>query len=341
MRAIVYAEKGASSVMRLVDRPVPEPGPGQVRVRLARAGVNPTDWKARAGVSSALGFAEVTPGQDGAGVIDALGEGVTGPAAGDRVWLYLGQHGSPYGTAAEFCVLDRQRAVPLPGSLPDDEAFDLGACLGVPAVTAHRALTSGTGNSRLGPGAMAGQAVLVHGGAGAVGNAAIQLAAWSGATVITTVSSAEKAALATAAGAQHVVNYRTQDAAAAIRQAAPDGVDLIAEVSPAVNNELDLAVARNGATIAIYANNGGDRFSVDIRRTFSANLRYQFLLLYTLNPAYLAAAAQDVTAAVAAGALRAGDKAGLPLHHYPLEATAAAHDAVERGAVGKVLIDIT
>lgn len=346
MRAIVYAEKGASSVMRLVDRPVPEPGPGQVRVRLARAGVNPTDWKARAGVTSALGFAEVTPGQDGAGVIDALGEGAAGggapgPAVGDRVWLYLAQHGLPYGTAAEFCVLDRQRAVPLPGTLPDDEAFDLGACLGVPAITAHRALTSGARNSRLGPGAMAGQVVLVHGGAGAVGNAAIQLAAWAGATVITTVSSAEKAALATAAGARHVVNYRTQDAAAAIRQAAPDGVDLIAEVSPAVNNELDLAVARNGATIAIYANNGGDQFPVDIRRTFSANLRYQFLLLYTLDPAYLTAAAQDVTAAVAAGALRAGDKAGLPLHHYPLEAAAAAHDAVERGAVGKVLIDIT
>jgi len=341
MRAIVYEEKGASSVMRLVDRPVPEPGPGQVRVRLVRAGVNPTDWKARAGVSAALGFNEVTPGQDGAGVIDALGEGVTGPAPGARVWLYLAQHGLPYGTAADYSVLDSRRAVPLPDSLPDDEAFDLGACLGVPAITAHRALTSGTESSRLWPGSMAGQVVLVHGGAGAVGNAAIQLAAWSGATVITTVSSAEKAALATAAGAHHVVNYRTQNAAAAIRAIAPDGVDVIAEVSPALNNELDLAVARNGATIAIYANNGGDTFSVEIRRTFAVNLRYQFLLLYNLDPALLAAATEDITAAVAARALRAGEKAGLPLHHYPLEATAAAHDAVERGTVGKVLIDIT
>ena len=196
--------------------------------------------------------------------------------------------------------------VRLPGSLPDAEAFDLGACLGVPAVTAHRALTSGSGNSRLGPDSMTGQVVLVQGGAGAVGNAAIQLAAWSGATVLTTVSSDEKAALATAAGAHHVVNYRAQDAAAAIRALAPDGVDLIAEVSPAVNNELDVAVAGNGATIAIYANNGGDTFPVDIRRTFGLNLRYQFLLLYTLDPALLAAAAEDVTAAVAAGALRAG-----------------------------------
>jgi NADPH2:quinone reductase len=359
MRAIVYADKGPSSVMRLAQRPVPEPGPGQVRVRMIRAGVNPTDWKARAGPSSLTGFAEVTPGQDGAGVIDALGAGVPetgapeagapGLSPGDRVWLYLGQHGLPYGTAAEYCVLDWHRAVPLPESLPwslprslaDEESeFDLGACLGVPAITAHRALTSGPAASRLGPGTLAGQLVLAHGGAGAVGNAAIQLAAWSGATVLSTVSSAGKAALATAAGAHHVVNYRTEDAAAAIRRLAPGGVDLIAEVSPAVNNELDLAVARNGATIAIYANNGGDVLPVDIRRTFGLNLRYQFLLLYTLDPAHLAAAVQDVTAAVAAGALRAGEQAGLPLHHFPLAETAAAHDAVERGAVGKVLIDI-
>jgi NADPH2:quinone reductase len=339
MRAIVYAEKGHSGVLRLAERPVPEPGPGQVRVRLYRAGVNPTDWKARAGVSAPMGFPEVTPGQDGAGVVDALGPGVSGLAAGERVWVYLAQHGLPFGTAAEYCVLDYRRVVPLPGSLPDAEAFDLGACLGVPAITAHRALTSGSRNSRLGPGSMTGQVVLVQGGAGAVGNAAIQLAAWSGATVLTTVSSDEKAALAAAAGARHVVNYRAQDAAAEIRALAPDGVGLIAEVSPAANNELDVAVAGNGATIAVYANNGGDSFPVDIRRTFGLNLRYQFLLLYTLDPALLAAAAEDVTAAVTAGALRAGADHGLPLHHYPLEETAAAHDAVERGVTGKVLID--
>jgi NADPH:quinone reductase len=343
MRAIVYAGKGPSSMMRAAERPVPEPGPGQVRVRMARAGVNPTDWKARAGATSLAGFDEVTPGQDGSGVIDALGPGIpegAAPPVGTRVWLYLGQHGSPYGTAAEYCVLDAHKAVRLPDSLSDEEAFDLGACLGVPAITAHRALTSGAGADRLGPGSMDGQCVLVHGGAGAVGNAAIQLAVWSGATVVTTVSSADKAALASAAGAHHVINYRTEDAAAAIRAAAPDGVDLIAEVSPAVNNELDLAVARNGAAIAVYANNGGDTFPVDIRRTFALNLRYQFLLLYTLDPALLATAAQDVTSAASTGALRAGEQAGLPLHHYPLEATDAAHDAVERGAVGKVLIDI-
>jgi NADPH:quinone reductase len=340
MRAILYAENGPSNVLRLAERPVPEPGPGQVLIRLVRAGVNPTDWKSRSGATSTMGFAEVTPGQDGAGVIDAIGADVPGLAAGDRVWVYLAQHGQPYGTVAEYCVLDWHRVVRLPDSVAPGDAFDLGACLGVPAITAHRALTSGPHATRLGPGALAGQLVLVHGGAGAVGNAAIQLAAWSGATVLTTVSSEHKAALAAAAGAHHVVNYRKSDAAAAIRQFAPDGVDLIAEVSPAVNNELDLAVARNGATVAIYANNGGDRFPVEIRRTFVLNLRYQFLLLYTLDQAHLAAAAEDITAALAAGALRAGEKAGLPLHHYPLEAAKAAHDAVEHGAIGKVLIDI-
>jgi NADPH2:quinone reductase len=341
MRAIIYSEKGPSGVMRLVERPVPEPGPGQVRVRLVRAGVNPTDWKTRAGASSSsMAFPELTPGQDGAGLVDALGAGVPGLAVGDRVWLYLGQHGLPYGTAAEYSVLDGQHAVQLPDSLADDVAFDLGAALGVPAITAHRALTCGARTSRLGPGSMTGQVVLVQGGAGAVGNAAIQLAVWSGATVITTISSDAKAALATAAGAHHVVNYRTTDAAAAIRAIAPDGVDLIAEVSPARNNDLDVAVTRNDATIAIYANNGGDTFPVDVRRTFSLNLRYQFLLLYTLDQVLLSAAAEDVTAAVAAGALRVGEKAGLPLHHYPLAATHAAYDAVEQGTVGKVLIDI-
>ncbi len=307
---------------------------------MVRSGVNPTDWKARAGVSASADFAEVTPGQDGAGVIDAVGEGVPGLAVGDRVWLYLGQHGRPSGTAAEYCVLDWHRAVRLPDSLPGDAAFDLGASLGVPALTAHRALTSGAWASRLGPGSLTGQAVLVQGGAGAVGNAAIQLAVWSGATVITTVSSDEKAALARAAGAHHVVNYRTQDAVSAIRGFAPDGVSVIVEVSPARNNELDVAVARVGATIAVYANNGGDTFPITVRQTFSLNLRYQFLLIYTLNPDLLAAAVEDVTAAVSAGALRVGEAAGLPLHHYPLEATPAAHDAVEQGAVGKVLIDI-
>jgi NADPH:quinone reductase len=334
MRAVVFAEPGPSSVLTLVDRDLPEPGPGEVRVRLVRAGVNPTDWKRR---QNPLEFDEVIPGQDGAGVVDAVGAGVDGLAVGDRVWLVLAQHEKAHGTAAEYTVQAASRVVPL----PDGASYDLGASLGVPAVAAHRALTAAEfGPDRLGPGSMEGLTVLVAGGAGAVGNAAIQLARWSGATVVTTVSGPEKATLATAAGAHHVVNYREGDTEAAIRAVAPDGVDLVVEVAPAQNNELDVAVTKLHGTIAIYANNGGDELTLQLRETFSKNLRYQFLILYTLDERFLQAAAEDVSEAVRAGALRVGEEAGVPLHHYPLDQAAAAHDAVERGAVGKVLLDI-
>jgi len=335
MRAVVYRETGPSSVLKLVDVEVPEPGPGEVRVRLVRAGVNPTDWKFRAGMMS--GYAEVVPGQDGAGVVEAVGEGVDGVSVDDRVWLFLAQHGRAYGTAAEQTVQLAERVV----RLPDNASYDLGASIGVPAITAHRALTcSQDGLTRLLPGAMDGVTVLVAGGAGAVGNSAIQLARWAGATVIATVSSDEKGGLAVAAGAHHTVNYRVGNPAEEISAFAPDGVDIVVEVAPAQNNKLDLEVVRNHGTIAIYANNGGDEFTVPIRPTFSKNLRYQYLLLYNLDPALLRVAAQDVTAAVEAGALLVGEDAGVPLHHFPLAETAAAHDAVEAGAVGKVLIDI-
>lgn len=335
MRAVIYTESGPSSVLHLVEREKPTPGAGEVRVRVIRSGVNPTDWKSRAGGRPA--FDEIAPNQDGAGVVEALGAGVDGLSVGDRVWLMLAQHGRSIGTAAEFTVVPATHAIPL----PDVASFDLGASLGVPAITAHRALTASEhGPARLGPGALDDAVVLVAGGAGAVGNAAIQLARWSGATVIATISDDEKARLATAAGAQHTVNYRTTDAAEAIQAIAPDGVDIVVEVAPAVNNALDLAVMANHGTIAIYANNGGDEVTIDIRSTFARNVRYQFLLLYTLAPDLLQAAAEDVNAAVTAGALRVGDEVGVPLHHFSLADTAAAHDAVENGAVGKVLIDV-
>ena len=335
MRAVVYRETGPSSVLQGVDRDLPEPGPGEVRVRLVRAGVNPTDWKFRSGATMA--YDEVTPGQDGAGVVDALGEGVTGLEVGQRVWLVLAQHERAHGSAAEFTVQPVARVVPL----PDEASYDLGASLGVPAVTAHRALTASEGGpDRLAPGALEGKFVLVAGGAGAVGNAAIQLARWAGATVITTISSDEKARLARAAGAHHTVNYREQDAEKEILAIAPDGVDIVVEVAPAQNNPLDLAVTRVRGTIAIYANNGGDEVTLPVRATFSRNLRYQFVLLYTLGQDLVDAAAGDINAAVAAGALRVGEEAGVPLHHYTLEELAAAHDAVENGAVGKVLVDV-
>ncbi|MDF1605617.1 NADPH:quinone reductase [Nocardioides sp. YIM 152315] len=336
MRAVVYRETGPSSVLQVVERDLPEPGPGEVRVRVVRAGVNPTDWKFRAGMMS--GYAEVTPGHDGAGVVDAVGDGVSGFAVGDRVWLVLAQHGRAHGTAAEHTVQPAANVVPLPEGVD----FDLGASIGVPAVTAHRALTASEfGPARLGPGALDGRVVLVAGGAGAVGNAAVQLARWAGATVVATVSSDEKGALAVAAGAHHTVNYTVGDPADAIRTFAPDGVDIAVEVAPAQNVDLDLDVVKVHGLVSIYANNGGDQMTMPLRAAFGKNLRFQFVILYTLDPGLLRAAVDDVGAAVADGALRVGDAAGLPLHHYPLEETAAAHDAVEGGVVGKVLIDVT
>ncbi len=338
MRAVVYTEPGASSVLRTVEREPAAPGPGEVRVRVVRSGVNPTDWKFRSGGTGAgLAFPEVVPHQDGAGVVDAVGPGVAGLRVGDRVWVYLAQHQRPTGTAQELTVVPAERVVPL----PDGASYDVGASLGVPAITAHRALTtSEDGPTRLGPGVLDGQTVLVAGGAGAVGNAAIQLGRWSGATVITTVSSSAKAELASAAGAQHTIDYTSGDIVERVRELAPDGVDIVVEVAPAENLALDLRMIRPRGTIAIYANNGGDEVALHVRDTFSTNARFQWVLLYTVGPEPLARAAEDVTAAVASGAFDIGRDRGLPVHHYALDDVARAHDDVEGGLVGKALVDV-
>src|SRR3954447_12579489 len=194
MIAATYSQTGGSDVLNVGEITTPEPGPGEVRVRLEVAGVNPTDWKARAGATGGLNFEFQVPGQDGAGVIDAVGEGVAKTWVGERVWVYLAAWQSKWGTAAEYTVVPVEKAVPL-----GDADFDLGASLGVPALTAYHCLFS--------DGPIHGRRVLVAGGAGAVGHAAIELAKWGGASeVVTTVSSAEKAELASAADA--VVNYR-------------------------------------------------------------------------------------------------------------------------------------
>ncbi|MFI6173449.1 NADPH:quinone reductase [Nocardia sp. NPDC051052] len=335
MRAVVHSETGPSTVLRLVERPDPTAGPGEVVVRVVCSGVNPTDWKRRAGVGMSDPYGEVAPGHDGAGIVEAVGPGVDHVGVGDRVWLLMARHGRAYGTTAELTAQPANHVVPL----PDNASFELGAGLGVPFVTAHRLLTSGV-VSRLAAGALAGHIVLVAGGAGAVGNAAIQLARWAGATVITTVSSAQKATLARAAGAHHVVNYRAGDAAAEISALAPTGVDLIAEVAPAANIALNLAVARVHGTIAVYADDGGADLVLPVRAALAKNLRFDFALLYTLDETLLRAAVDDITKALTEGALRLGEPAGLPLHHYDLTDTGNAHDAVERGVVGKVLVDI-
>lgn len=339
MKAIVYTETGGPDVLRLVERPIPEPGPGEVRVRVTVSGVNPTDWKFRTGLSRpAQASEELVPNQDGSGVVDAVGPGgVRGLTVGQPVWLWDSAWQRSDGTAQEYLVIPERQAVPLPAGA----SFDVGADLGVPARTAHRCLTVAEGGpTRLAPGTLAGRTVLVAGGAGAVGNAAIQLARWAGAEVLTTVSGPEKAALARAAGAQHVINYHTENAAEAIRAVAPDGVDLIVEVSPARNSALDQAIIAGGGTISCYATDGGGELTLDVRAQMTLNVRYQFVLLYTMPEVAKDAAIEDITAAVAAGAFRVGEDAGLPLHRYPLDKAGDAHAAVEAGAVGKVLIDV-
>jgi NADPH2:quinone reductase len=337
MKAIVY-RTGGPEVMELVDRPIPEPGPGQVRVRVRMSGVNPTDWKARRGSRGHTDGVEQVPNQDGAGVVDAVGEGVDAAWAGRRVWIWEAAWQRADGTAQEYVVLPLRQVVPL----PDHASFELGASLGIPALTAHRCLTIAEGGpEQLRPGALAGRTVLVAGGAGAVGNAAIQLARWAGATVITTVSSAEKEALARTAGAHHVVNYRAGDTAAAIRAVAPDGVDVVVEVAPGPNAELDVAVLAPNGTLAVYANDGGDTLTLPVLPLMFGNVRWQAVMIYTVPTAAKDHAVAGVSAAVADGALQVGEQAGLPLHHFPVERVADAHAAVEQGAVGKVLIELT
>ncbi|MGY1661413.1 NADPH:quinone reductase [Geodermatophilus sp. SYSU D00705] len=340
MRAITYTQRGAADVLQLVDRPTPEPGPGEVRVRVAFSGVNPTDWKTRSGAAggAAVGPDGQIPNQDGSGTVDAVGEGVDPVLVGERVWIWEAAWQRPFGTAAEYTVVPARHVVLL-GAGP---SFELGAALGIPFLTAHRCLTVAESlPDRLGPGSLTGHTVLVQGGAGAVGNAAIQLARWADATVIATVSSPRKAQLAAAAGASHVIDYREQDVVAEVGKITTKGVAAVVEVAPAQNAAVDAQVLGQHGAVAVYANNGGDEVTLPVRAQMTANVRWQFVYVYTEPERAKAIAVEDVNAAVLDGAVRVGEDAGLPLHVYPLAETAQAHRAVEEGAVGKVLVDVT
>ena len=338
MRAVVYERNGDPDVLTLIDKPLRDPGPGEMRVRIVRSGVNPTDWKSRRGSAAGQPVSPPqTPNHDGSGVIDAVGQGVDATWVGQRVWVWEAAYQRPEGTAQEYALVPARRVIPL----PDDASFDVGASLGVPFLTAHRCLTVTEGGPhRLGPGTLDSRTVLVAGGAGAVGNAAIQLARWSDATVITTVSSPEKAQLAAAAGADDVIDYTRQDVESEIHKIAAGGVHTVVEVSPAQNAAIDAAVLAPLGSVAIYASNGGDEFTIPTRALMVLNARWQFMLMYTAPAHAMAEAVEGVTDALRDRAIRVGRHAGLPLHHFPLHEAAAAHAAVERGVVGKVLIDV-
>jgi NADPH:quinone reductase len=325
VKAALYDRYGpAREVLRVEDVERPEPGPGEVRVKVQVSGVNPTDWKSRGGVTPRPIDGFQIPHHDGAGVIDAVGGGVDSGRIGQRVWLWLAAGGRRWGTAAQWTVVPEGLAIPL----PEGASADLGASLGVPAVTAHRCLFA--------DGPVDGKTVLVAGGAGAVGHFAIELAKHVGARVVTTVSGPDKAELAAKAGADLVVNYREPGAADQIRSfAGASGVYRVVEVALGANLELDLAVlARPDARIVCYAAEPADPI-LPVRACMNANVVLRFVLLYGVPADALGQAARDISAALAAGALTE-----LPVTRFPLDQIAAAQDAVEAGAVGKVLLDI-
>jgi NADPH:quinone reductase len=323
MRAALYDSYGsAADVLRVVDIERPEPGPGEVRVRMELSGVNPTDWKSRSGATPRPINEFQVPHHDGAGVIDAVGEGVDPGRVGQRVWTFLAAASGCWGTAAHWSVVPSRQAV----ALPDGASAELGACLGVPAMTAHRALFA--------DGPVDGKDVLVAGGAGAVGHFAIELAKFFGARVATTVSGPRKAELAAAAGADLVVNYRDADAVDQLRAFAPQ-MDRIVEVALGANLDLDLALSGPRTHIVDYAAEPADPV-LPVRRCMSANVTLRFMLLYTVPSDAQDQAAADITRAMEAGALTA-----LPVTRFPLDEVVAAQQAVEAGAVGKVVVEIS
>ncbi len=320
MRAALYDRYGpAAEVLRVEEVERPEPGPGEVRVRVELSALNPTDYKSRGGSTPRPIDGFQVPHHDGAGVIDAVGAGVDPARIGQRVWLWFAAFGRRWGTAAEWTVLPGRQAVPLPEGVP----MELGASLGVPAMTAHRCLFA--------DGPVDGKTVLVAGGAGAVGHFAIQLARRAGARVITTVSSPQKAELARQAGADHVVNYRDPDAVDQIKAVAPR-VDRIVEVALGANLALDLALAGLGTVIVTYAAEASDPV-LPVRACMTANVLLRFVLLYGVPVSALDDAVAGISAALAEGVLTP-----LPGRRFALSDIVAAHEAAEAGPTGKLFV---
>jgi NADPH:quinone reductase len=320
VRAASYDRYGpAAEVLAVRDVERPAPGPGEVLVKVAVSGVNPTDWKSRSGATPRPIDGFQIPHHDGAGVIEAVGDGVDPARTGQRVWLWLAAAGRRWGTAAEWTLVPQDQAVPL----PDGASPELGASLGVPALTAHWCLFA--------DGPVSGKTVLVAGGAGAVGHYAIELAVRGGARVVATASTPEKAELARKAGAAHVVNYRDDDVADQVRAAAGP-VDRIIELALGANLALDLAVIKPGSTIVTYAAEPADAV-LPVRACMTANVTVRFVLLYGVPRAALRQAAEDITAALADGALTE-----LPVHRFRLSEIVAAQEAAEAGPLGKVLV---
>jgi NADPH2:quinone reductase len=324
VRAAWYESQGpAPQVLRVGELPDPEPGPGEVRVRVRYSGVNPGDTKKRRGwLGSSMPYPRVIPHSDGAGVIDAVGEGVDPARAGRRVWVFGAQSYRAFGTAAQFTVVPSMLAVDLPEAVSDE----VGACLGIPGITAHRAV--------FGDGPVAGLTVLVHGVLGGVGSLAAQLARWGGATVIGTVRRAGDLERVDPGWVTHAVALDGAGVAARIRELAPGGVDRIVEVAFSDNIDLDAAVARNQATIAAYGT-GADRPGFPFWPMLFDNLTIRLLGSDDFPAEARQQAAADLVSAAGAGALAVSLGQALPLSEV-----AAAHDRVDAGSRTRVLLAI-
>ncbi len=323
MRAASYVRKGpAAEALEVDERPTPEPGKGEVRVRLAFSGVNPGDVKKREGwLGSPMPYPRVIPHSDGSGTIDAVAAGVDGGRIGQAVWVYGAQSYRPFGTAAEYVVVPEQLAVPLPPGV----GRELGATLGIPGITAHRAVFA--------DGPVEGKTVLVQGALGAVGSLAAQLAAWAGAHVIGTVRRSGDLSAPNPAAPADLVALDTADPVSGIKALAPGGVDRIIEVALAANAELDAALAAQGAVIAAYATTE-DPTPIPFWAMLFQNVTLRLLGSDDFPPESKRAAAADLSRAAAEGALMVGIA-----DPFPLERIAAAHEAVESGAAdGRVLL---
>jgi len=328
MRAAWYEKNGpAREVINVGELPDPEPGPGEVRVRVHASGVNPSDVKRRTGnLGQAIRVPRIVPHSDGAGVIDATGDGVPQTRVGERVWLYNAQWQRAYGTCAEFCCVPQALA----RRLPDAIDFAAGANMGIPAMTAHRAVFS-RGNVR-------GKTVLVTGGAGAVGHYAVQIAKWGGARVIATASSEQKAELARGAGADEVIDYRREDVAARVMEFTDGaGVDHIVEVDFGANLQASVKMLRPNGAIAAYASTREPEPVLPYYPMMTRGFGIDLVFVYILPPEARAKALADLDAMLGSGFLQHNIGA-----RFTLDQTAAAHEAQEAATVvGNIVIDVT
>lgn len=322
MRAAWYERTGAAREVLVVgDMADPEPGPGEVRVKLATSGVNPSDWKARMG-SRPMIAPRIIPHSDGAGVIDKVGAGVPASRVGERVWVWNGQWKRPFGTCATMITVASEQAV----RLPDNTPFEAGACFGIPLLTAYRALTTDT--------SVAGKSVLVTGGAGGVGHYAIQLARLLGARqIITSTSGDAKAAHAKAAGADHCVNYKTGNLVEQIKDLTGGrGVDRLVDLDIAGHGKLLPDIIAKDGLVAAYGTNN-QQVGVEFTRMIVQGIGIRFFIVYELATDVRRAAEAHLTRLLEAGTLQHAIAA------YPLDRIVEAHESVEQGRhIGNVVV---